>query len=487
MNTPAPTAAPASTALAESIAIAQPTATPVASTTPVRELIGMRDVLDGSLHLPADADWDAARTAWNLAVDQRPAAVVIAGSARDVVLTVNAARELGLRVAPQSTGHNAAPLGGPDGLAGTILLRTSSLRGVSIVPESRIARCESGALWADVTTPAAAFGLAALAGSSADVGIAGYLLGGGVSWLARSHGLAVNSITAIEIVTADGLLRRIDADHEPELFWAVRGGSGNFGIVTAIELRLFPMTEVYAGTLFFPLAEASRVLQAWREWTADVPEQVTSVGRILQFPPLPELPDFLRGQSYVVIEAALQAPPVDADAVLAPLRDLDPVIDTFQPTPMTELDQLHMDPQGPVPGVGDGFALAELTADAVEAFVAAAGAGSGSALLSAEIRHVGGAAGRAPRGAGVVSHLDSEFLVFGAGIAATPEMGVAAAASVDRLAEALVPWRAAVLYQNFAEGPQEPRAIWGADLDRLRAIKVVYDPSNTIRSNHPVL
>ncbi|KQX08570.1 hypothetical protein ASC59_11495 [Leifsonia sp. Root1293] len=449
--------------------------------------MALRDALDGSVHLPEDADWDAARSAWNLAVDQHPAAVVIAGSAHDVVLTVNAARELGLRVAPQSTGHNAGPLGGADTLADTILLRTSALRRVSIVPESRIARCESGALWADVTAPAATFGLAALAGSSADVGIAGYLLGGGVSWLARSHGLAVNSVTAIEIVTADGLLRRIDADHEPELFWAVRGGSGNFGIVTAIELRLFPMTEVYAGTLFFPLADASRVLQAWREWTADVPEQVTSVGRILQFPPVPELPDFLRGQSYVVIEAVLQAPPLDADDVLAPLRDLGPAIDTFRPTPMAELDQLHMDPQGPVPGVGDGFALAELTADAVDAFVAAVGAGSGSALLSAEIRHVGGAAGRAPRGAGVVAHLDAEFLVFGGGIAATPELGAAAAASVVRLADALSPWRSEVLYQNFAEGAQAPAAIWGSALDRLRAIKVVYDPADSIRSNHPVL
>ncbi|KQO97738.1 FAD-binding oxidoreductase [Leifsonia sp. Leaf264] len=447
-------------------------------------VLELRDALDGSLHLSTDADWDAARTAWNLTVDQRPAAVVIAGSARDVVLTVNAARELGLRVAPQSTGHNAAPLGD---LADTILLRTSSLRGVTIVPEAGTASCESGALWADVTAPAAAFGLAALAGSSADVGIAGYLLGGGVSWLARSHGLAVNHVTAIEIVTADGLLRRIDADHEPELFWAVRGGSGNFGIVTAIEMRLYPISEVYAGTLFFPLAEAGRVLQAWREWVVDVPEQVTSVGRILQFPPLPELPDFLRGQSYVVIEAALQAPPVDADAVLAPLRDLGPVIDTFHPTPMSELDQLHMDPQGPVPGVGDGFALSALTTEAVEAFVAAAGAGSGSALLSAEIRHVGGATGRAPLGAGVVSHFDAEFLVFGAGMAATPAMGTAVAASVERLAAALAPWRAEVLYQNFAEGTQEPGAIWGADLDRLRAIKVVYDPNNTIRSNHPVL
>jgi FAD/FMN-containing dehydrogenase len=166
--------------------------------------------LDGTLVRPSDATWDAARLAWNLHVDQRPLAVVLAASPRDVVTTVNAARALGVRVAPQSTGHNAAPLGD---LADTILLKLAALDGVTIDPVRRIARVEAGALWAHVTQAAAEHGLAALAGSSPDVGVAGYTLGGGVSWLGRSHGLAANSVTAIEVVTADGTLRRVDASH----------------------------------------------------------------------------------------------------------------------------------------------------------------------------------------------------------------------------------------------------------------------------------
>ena len=151
-------------------------------------------------------------------------------------------------------------------------------------------------------------GLAALAGSAPDVGVAGYTLGGGISWLARSHGLAANSVVAIEVVTADGVLRRVDETHEPELFWALRGGGGSFGVVTAIEFRLYPITEVYAGVLFFPSTAPAEVLEAWRQWLPSVPDSVTSVGRILRFPPIPDLPPYLSGQSYVVVEAACQLP-----------------------------------------------------------------------------------------------------------------------------------------------------------------------------------
>ncbi|MEJ3406138.1 FAD-binding oxidoreductase [Rathayibacter sp. YIM 133350] len=477
MNTPAPSTVAAPTTADASVAI---TANDVYETTAA--LDALRDRLTGSISLPHDAEWDQVRSAWNLAVDQRPVAVVRALNVHDVILTVNTARELGLRVAPQGTGHNAGALGD---LSGTILLRTTAMRGVTVQPESAIARCESGALWMDVTAPAAEFGLAALAGSSPDVGIAGYCLGGGASWLARSHGLAVNLVTAIEIVTADGLLRRVDARHEPELFWAVRGGGGNFGVVTAIEMKLFPLAEVYAGVLFFPLAKATPVLNAWRKWSRTVPESVTSVGRIMKFPPLPELPDFLRGQSFVMVEAAMQLPADEADRLLEPLRELDPAIDTFHPTPVRELDKLHMDPDAPVPSAGNGLMLAELDAAAIDAFVAATA--SDPALMMAEIRHLGGAAGRPAAGGGVVSHFAAPYLVFSGGMVMGPEMAQAIHAGLARLAEALRPWTAAGMYQNFAEADCAPEAIWGEDLDRLRAIKVVYDPQNLIRANHEVL
>ena len=298
--------------------------------------------LDGTLVRPGDPGWDEARAAWHLSVDQRPAAVVLAASTRDVVSVVDTARALGLRVAPQATGHNAAPLGA---LERTILLKTSALRGVSIDPASRTARVEAGAQWQDVTRAAAEYGLAALAGSAADVGVVGYTLGGGLSWLGRSHGLAANSVVAVELVTADGEHRRVTETHEPDLFWAVRGGGGSFGIVTALEFRLYPLTEVYAGVLFFPVERAEEVLQAWRQWLPSVPDTVTSVGRVLRFPPLPMLPPHLSGRSYVVVEAACQLDPAAADSVLAPLRELGPELDTFRVTPMPELSLLHMDPE----------------------------------------------------------------------------------------------------------------------------------------------
>src|SRR4051794_31822152 len=270
--------------------------------------------LDGDLVRPGNPDWDVARQAWHLAVDQRPAAVVRAASVDDVIATVDTARQLGLRVAPQGTGHNAAPLGPLDG---TILLKTSAMRRVTVDPARRIARVEAGALWMDVVPVASAHGLTALAGSAPDVGIVGYTLGGGLSWHGRSLGLAANHVTAVELVTSDGVHRRVDADHEPELFWAVRGGGGSFGVVTALEFRLHPFTEVYAGVLFFPVGRAGEVLHAWHDWTATVPEEVTSVGRILRFPPLPELPAPLRGQSFVVVEATCRLPVVDAEELLA--------------------------------------------------------------------------------------------------------------------------------------------------------------------------
>ena len=291
----------------------------------LREALALLDDrIAGHVLFPGEPGWDEARTAWNLAVDQRPVAVVVAGSVGDIVHAVRTAAALGLSVAAQATGHNAGPLAAADGLADTLLLRTSELRAVQVDPDLLVARVEPGALWGDVVAAVAPHGLAALAGSSHDVGVLGYTLGGGVSWLGRSHGLAANSVIAVELVTADGVRRRVDADHDPELFWAVRGGGGDFGVVTALEFRLYPVAEIFAGTLFFPLERAEEVLQAWAAWTADVPDTVTSVGRVLRFPPMPELPPFLSGQSFAVVEAAIQESPERADELLAPLRALGP-------------------------------------------------------------------------------------------------------------------------------------------------------------------
>src|SRR3954468_5555459 len=280
----------------------------------------------GEVVRPADPGYDQARQAWNLHADQRPAFVAFPETADDVVAIVDHARRHGLRIAPQGTGHNASPIAWD---ASTILLSTSRMRGVVIDVPARRARVAAGTLWLEVTEPASEHGLAPLAGSSPHVGVVGYCLGGGVSWLGRKHGLAANSVLAIEIVTADGRLRRVDAENDAALFWALRGGGGSFGVVTAMEIALYPTPQLYAGAMFWDGGQASRVMHAWREWTATLPDEVTSSARIMQIPPIPEVPEILRGRNFVTIDAAIIGDRAFGAEMVRVLRDLEPEIDTF--------------------------------------------------------------------------------------------------------------------------------------------------------------
>ncbi|WP_235511156.1 FAD-binding oxidoreductase [Agromyces sp. Root81] len=474
-----------------------PSATATDPTTlSLREALAfLDDRIAGRVLIPGDPGWDEARSAWNLAIDQRPAAVVIAADAADVARTVRTAKGLGLAVAPQATGHNAGPLAARDGLADAILLRTHELRGVEVDAESRIARVEAGAQWGDVVAAVAPLGLTALAGSSHDVGVVGYTLGGGISWLARSHGVAANHVVAIDVVTADGMARRVDAEHDAELFWALRGGGGDFGVVTALEFRLFDVPALSAGMLLWSIERTADVMAAWSAWTADLPASVTSLVRALRLPPMPELPPFLSGRSLVVVEVAMQEDPARVDELLAPLRALAPEVDTVHPQNSDELLQLHMDPPQPTPGYGDGMLLAELPPAAIRAFVDEAGPDSSSALLSAEIRHLGAmmrpGVARAAASAqgrpepGVTAGIDAGYLVFGVGIA-MPGNADALAESLGRLLARVEPWRAGTDYLNFAEHSRLPERFFGDDLERLRAVKQAVDPTKVIRSNHPV-
>ena len=323
-------------------------------------LQGLRRRVRGAVIEPGQPGWDAATLAFNLAFTQEPTAVAVPEDERDVAEIVRFAAANGLQVAPQRTGHNAEPLGAMDDV---ILLRTDKLRGVEIDVERRVARVRAGSKWEDVVPRASELGLAALHGSTPDVSVAGYSLGGGVGWYARKHGLSTNSVLAIELVTADGKLRRVDHENEPELFWALRGGGGNFGVVTALEVQLYAIPEVYAGVLFFPWERSSEVLHAWLDWTRTVPEEITSVGRILQFPPLEELPEHLRGGKFAVVEAVYIGTEADGAELLAPLRALGPAMDTFAMVPPVGIAELHMDPPEPVPYTGEGMMLGELDAD----------------------------------------------------------------------------------------------------------------------------
>ena len=246
-------------------------------------------------------------------------------------------------------------------------------------------------MWSDVVQAAEPYGLATLAGSSPKVGVAGYTLGGGVSFLGRKHGLSANNVRAVEVVTADGRLRRADSEQEPDLFWALRGGGGSFGIVTALELRLFPISQVYAGILWYPIERASEVLRTWRDLTcADVPDEFTTVGRLLRLPSVDEIPAELRGRSFVVVEAFHLGTPAHADELLAPLRALGPVNDTITTITMPELLHVHMDPEQPVSYIGDGVMLTSLPDEAIDALVQTAGVNASFPLTTVEVRHLGG-------------------------------------------------------------------------------------------------
>ena len=437
-----------------------------------------------SVLLPGDDGWDVAREAWNALVDQHPAAVAQPTTADEVIEAIAWARARGLRVAPQSTGHNAAPMGD---LSDTMLLKTAGLDEVSIDLERGVARAGGGVLWEQVVDAAAPHGMAVLHGSSPDVGVAGYSLGGGMGWLARLHGLATNSLTAVELVTMDGELIRADADNDPDLFWAVRGGGGNFGVVTALEFRMYPLESAYAGWLIFPWERSEEVLNAWSEWTRTVPDEVTSVGRILQLPDMEPIPPQLRGAKIVVVEAAFAGFEPDGAALMAPLRALGPIGDTFAQVPPQALARLHQDPEGRTPGLGEHALLDALTPETVRAFVATAGPGSNETVLSAEIRHLGGALARPLPENGALSHIDAAYMMFAIGIPAGPQVAAQLVTDVARIVEALGPWSRGRSYLNFAQSPTDTRTMFSQDpYRRLQDVKARYDASGTARADHPI-
>jgi hypothetical protein len=456
----------------------------IASARPAVALDTLRSQLTGNLHAPGDAGYDDARMAWNLVADQRPVLVAEPRTARDIAAVVRFARQEGLRVAPQGTGHNATARAGLDE---SILLNTRLMRGVEIDFERRSARVEAGALCADLTAPASELGLAALAGSSPDVGLIGYTLGGGMGWLARAFGLCCNSVLSFDVITGDGEQLHVDAEHHPELFWALRGGTGSPAVITHMELRLIPTPELYAGAMLWPWERASEVLHAWRTWTKNAPETATTSARIVQVPPLPDVPELLRGRQFVVIDGAVLGSDAYANEVLAPLRALEPEIDMFAAAPPVALSHLHMDPEHPVPGIGDHALLSDVTSELIDAMVEVAGHGSGSPLTVVELRHLGGALARVPAGAGARARIDAPYVYFAVGVPMTPELGAAIPAKLAELRGVLAPCKADGAYLNFAEEPTDISTAFVDDTFRtLQAVKATYDPYNTIHANHEV-
>ena len=432
----------------------------------------------GEIVTPADPGWDHAREPWDL-VDQRPAVVVTTLDADDVRAVVLFARRHGLRVAPQGTGHNAGPLGS---LEDTMLLSTRRMRGIDIDPARRTARVEAGVLWVQVAEAAAPHGLFPLAGSSPNVGVVGYSLGGGLSWLGRRHGLAANHVTAIEVVTADGRFQRATPADHPDLFWALRGGGGNFGVVTAVEFNLFPYGQVYAGMFVWPYLRQLEVANTWHAWTESASENITTSFRVMHFPPLPELPPLLSGRSVVIIDGAYAGEAQAGRAAVADLRALAPETDTWAMMSPLGLTRLHLDPEQPVP-VRSTSALLD---DVEPSFYDDLATAARPPLAVGEIRHLGGALARTPAWAGSLGSLRGQYLAFGAGMP-TDSNQQELASSLGRFRDALAPYDNGTLYYNLAEAPANAARFYPDDVyTRLRQLRAELDPDGLIVANHPI-
>ena len=443
----------------------------------------LADALPEAVALPYHQAYDHARSSFNLLVDQHPAAVVYPSDARDVAAAVAHARRTGVRVAPQATGHNQAPLGDMDG---TLLVNVSRMQDVRIDTAARRVRVGAGVKWMSVAPRLSAHGLAGLHGSSPDVGIAGYSLGGGMGWLSRKHGLQTNAVTALEIVTADGEPIRVDADNEPDLFWALRGGGGNFGVVTAIEFDVVEIEELYAGAYFFEIERADEVLHTWntiRDW---FPDELMSWANLLHFPPIPDVPVFARGRSYAVVMAAYLGSAADGAALLEPLRGLGPERDTFAMVPPVVLGDLAMDPLDPVPFQSTSALLEDLSGDTIDELLAVAGpaSGRGPTVSLLQLRQMGGALGRAKPGAGARATLPGDVSMFALGAVFDEQMGEAVNTALRDVDRVLRPHRAGY-YPNFVEEPADASAFFDpATWARLRAIKADWDPAQMFVGNH---
>jgi hypothetical protein len=431
--------------------------------------------VQGPVFRPGDEGYAEETAGFNVA--HRPAAAVVVGatSGADVVAAVRHARATGRKVAVQATGHGLT-----DELFDTVLVSTRRMDRVEIDPLNRRATVGAGVRWSAVIEAAAPHGLAPLNGSSSQVGVVGYTTGGGLGPMARRYGFAADHVRRFTIVTADGRLREVSENstgEEGDLFWAVRGGKGNFGIVTEIEFDLVPVAGFHGGAVIFPGEAAADVLRAWREWAPTLPEESGTSVALLNLPPDPRLPEPLRGRSVVALRFT-HLGEGGAD-LLAPMRAVaEPIMDTVTDLPYPAIDAVHMDPTDPMPSWDRGCSLASLTAETVDTVLEHA---ADSPLAMIEIRLLGGAIARRPEVPNAVSGRDAAFAVFTVGVLAGPQPQLVPAASAA-LVEALRPWAAAEGLVNFLgqASPARVGALWSAaDRARLLAIAAAVDPERT--------
>jgi FAD/FMN-containing dehydrogenase len=296
-------------------------------------------------------------------------------------------------------------------------------------------------------------------------------------------------VRAVELVTAAGELVRTDREHEPDLFWALRGGGGGFGIVTAIEIDLYRTDDVFAGVLVWPADCAEVVLARYRDWTQTVPDTLSSIFRLLNAPPLPSVPEPIRGRAVVTLDAAYLGTERDGNELVRPLRQCaEPLLDTFQIMPASQVTHLHGDPESPIPGIGEGFLVDELSADAAGAFLSVGAPNTGSPLVSLELRHLGGRLAAGSPGHGALRSLDGSYALYGVGSPQNADHAVAIHAQLDAVERIMAPYACGRSYLNFADRRSDPAEAFDAAVyRRLQRVKAAYDPDDVIRSNHPIV
>lgn len=443
------------------------------------------DGVQGPVFVPGDAGYDEERGGFQLAGQHRPAVVVGALGAEDVRLAVRHAAAHDLPVAVQNTGH-----GLPAGAEGGLLISTRRMAGVRVDAQRRTAWIEAGVRWGQVVAEAARHGLAPLNGSAPSVGAVAYTLGGGVGLMARQYGFAADHVRAVEVVTADARLRHVTADSDPDLFWALLGGRANFGVVTGLEIALFPVARLYGGGLYFDAGLVADVMDAYRTWTATVPDEMTSSIALMPCPDIPAFPAPLRGRHVAHIRIIYTGDAAEGERLIAPLRAVGPrLIDTVGDMPYADCGSIHNEPSHPMGYHASSVLLSALDPEAVKRLLDLAGPGAPDRCI-VEVRHLGGALARTPAVPNAVGNREAGYLV---GVLSKLDADGDVAAVLpfhERALKAVEPWVAGRSL-NFLGGvnatTDQVRDAYDPEAyRRLARLKAVHDPANLFRLNHNI-
>ena len=448
-------------------------------------LAELRSTHQGQIRQAGDEGYDEVRAGWNLTVEHHPEVVAVPENAEDVAASVRFAAAEGMPIAVHRTGHGS---GAP--AEGGLLINTRALRELSIDPNARTARIGAGLTWADVVPAAAEHELAPLCGSSDHVGVMGYLTGGGLPVLGRTFGFAVNHVRELDLVTADGTLRTLSPTADPELFWAVRGGKGNFGVVTAATIDLVPQARLHGGSLTFAGADAERVLRTYFAWVTEQPDEMSSSAILVRYPDFPQVPEAIRGKFSLNIRIAFTGSEEDGARLTEPLRALGPEEDTVGEMPYTRIAEIYQDPTHATPANVRTALLSEFDDEAIAAYLAAVGPGVKLPFGGVELRHLGGALSRPPMAPSAVGRVSAQFHLFMSN-PAPADKAAPVRAEQQRVLDALKRWDTGALLPGFLFGQDaDPavvrRAYTEADYEQLTVLKAKHDPLNLFRHNHNI-